>query len=167
MGKWVEQAKKAGISFVIFPANGLNTYWEGVKRMIGKEGEAVLAYDSGKEAVREMVRVLRREWKLNGREFVKAAEEFFSELGMGELSIELPKIGLPRRKKFVFRIRNSYIARSVSERSDEPVCHLFRGYAAGIMEELTGWKMDAEETKCLAMGDEYCEFVVRRVEPVT
>jgi len=167
MGKWVKLAEESGLSFVTFPAIGLNRYWEGVKRIIGKEGEAVLAYDSGKEAVKEMVRFLKKGWNLNGREFIKAAEEFFAELGMGELSIIYPKIGLHRKKRIVFRIRNSYIARSVSERSKEPVCHLFRGYAAGVIEELTGLKMDAEETKCLAMGDEYCEFVVRHVESVT
>jgi len=167
MGKWVERAKEAGLSFVTFPAIGLNRYWEGVKRIIGKEGEAVLAYDSGKEAVKEMVRILKKEWKLNEIEFIKAAEEFFSELGMGELSIVYPKIRLPGKKRIIFRVRDSYIARSVSERSQEPVCHLFRGYAAGVVEELTGLRMDAEETKCLAMGDEYCEFVVRHVESIT
>lgn len=166
MDKWVKLAKEAGLTFVTFPAIGWIRYYEGVRRIIGKEGETVLAYDSGKEAVKEIIRVLKKAWKLNGKEFLKAAQEFFGELGMGEVSMVYPKIGLLGKRKIIFRIRNSYIAKFVSERSEEPVCHLFRGYAAGIIEELTGLKMDAEETKCLAMGDEYCEFVVRRVESI-
>ncbi|MFH1249201.1 MAG: V4R domain-containing protein [archaeon] len=43
-----------------------------------------------------------------------------------------------------------------------PVDHFMRGQGAGYIEELTGKKMLCVETKCIAMGHEYCEFVIKQ-----
>ena len=162
--RWVERAEEAGVLFLSYPLIGLRRYWEEVRRFMGVDGEAILAYESEKEGAKELVMLLSRKWKLETVQFVRALEEFFEELGMGRLIIDYPQQGL--RETIVAKVENSYMARHLPERSDRPLCHLIRGHIAGVMEELTGWKMDAEETMCLAMGDEYCEFVARRVEPI-
>ena len=40
-------------------------------------------------------------------------------------------------------------------------CHFFRGVLAGIMSEYAGKEYMGEEIKCMADGDEYCEFVIK------
>jgi len=165
MPKWIRLAEEAGVSFVTFPYIGLRRYLEGVRRVVGVEGEAVLAYEAAKDAARQIVDLLRKEWKLNGENLLKASLELLEEMGIGRLTLVLPRLKL--RRKIVVRIEGSYIAKGVAKRSDRPVCHLIKGTIAGGLEALTGWKMDAEETKCLAMGDEYCEFTVKRVESST
>jgi len=163
--KWMRRAEKAGISFMIYPIIPMKRYWEYVRRIMGAEGEAVMAYEAGKEAAKELIELIRKEFKLEGEELLKAMIELFSELKMGKVSIIHPIREL-EEGEVVIRVEDSYIARCLYERSDRPVCNLIRGEIAGLMEEVMGLKMDAEETKCLAMGDEYCEFVVSRVPPV-
>jgi len=46
-------------------------------------------------------------------------------------------------------------------KSSEPNSQLFRGILAGFLTELWGVEVEVVETKCIAMGDEYCEFEAR------
>lgn len=41
-----------------------------------------------------------------------------------------------------------------------PVCHVPRGFYAGAASFLYEKNLDAVETKCVALGDQFCEFVI-------
>ena len=43
---------------------------------------------------------------------------------------------------------------------DKPASHLFRGILAGFFEKLLGKKVAVKETKCIALGDPYCQFEI-------
>jgi len=43
---------------------------------------------------------------------------------------------------------------------DKPVCHYFRGYWVGVVSEVLERKVTCTETKCMGMGDAYCEFKI-------
>ena len=45
-------------------------------------------------------------------------------------------------------------------RSDRPLCHYFRGYWVGVVSAVFEKKVKCTETKCMSMGDAYCEFNV-------
>ncbi|MHA1604146.1 MAG: V4R domain-containing protein [Candidatus Freyarchaeota archaeon] len=45
-------------------------------------------------------------------------------------------------------------------RSDRPVCTFISGALAGILKVATGKDWKCREEKCMAVGDEYCEFVL-------
>jgi predicted hydrocarbon binding protein len=60
----------------------------------------------------------------------------------------------------VVRVHNSPFAESYGE-AKHGVCHLIEGVFAGIGEVFYG-KARSEERRCRAMGDEFCEIVVRR-----
>ncbi len=68
--------------------------------------------------------------------------------------------------KFLMRgiWRNSYEAdvhlRELG-RSDEPVCYSLTGYACGYSSSFFGAPVLTVETKCVAMGDDHCEFEIR------
>ena len=82
-------------------------------------------------------------------------EEGFAELGWGKISID--------RENLVIKVENSFIAKNYGE-SEIPVCQFLRGYYAGLGEVLTNRGMDAEERKCAACGDDFCEFVLKPIE---
>jgi predicted hydrocarbon binding protein len=46
-------------------------------------------------------------------------------------------------------------------KSSSPYSHFVRGHLAGGLTAIMGKEMACEETKCIAVGDEYCEFVLR------
>ena len=43
---------------------------------------------------------------------------------------------------------------------DKPASHLLRGVLAGFFKELLGKRVDVNETKCIALGDPYCQFEI-------
>jgi len=70
----------------------------------------------------------------------------------------------------LFRTYNGWDAESYMTaigESDEPVCHFTRGFFAGAAGALKFKSENVEgvETKCVAKGDPYCEFVVKLAEP--
>jgi len=46
------------------------------------------------------------------------------------------------------------------EKSSMPVCHYFRGYWVGIVSVVFERKVSCAETRCIGMGDVYCEFEI-------
>jgi predicted hydrocarbon binding protein len=48
--------------------------------------------------------------------------------------------------------------------SDKPLSQFARGYIAGFDSELRGREVSCTETKCVAVGDPYCEFVISSSE---
>jgi len=45
--------------------------------------------------------------------------------------------------------------------SSRPVCHLWAGWAAGVIKRLFGRDVLCEEVRCRAMGARFCEFEIR------
>ena len=56
------------------------------------------------------------------------------------------------------------VALGTGGKSDRPVCHYFRGYWVGVISEVLERKVSCAETKCIGMGDTFCEFKVTAVQ---
>ncbi len=125
------------------------------------DGAAVIFYEAGKKAVLVSVKRIEEEWKSEGEELIRSLEEFYAEVGFGKFIIGEAKV--EGGEELMIKVENSFIAKEYGK-SDVPVCHFLRGYCAGIGEALTNQEMDAEEVKCVACGDNHCEFVVKMVE---
>ena len=121
----------------------------------GTDGMAVIFYEAGKKVGINRTTSWKEEWGLEGSAFIRAMEEFLAELGWGEISVDIETL--------IIKVENSFIAKNYGE-SDVPICHFLRGYCAGMGEVLTNRAMDAEETKCAACGDDFCEFVLKQIE---
>lgn len=131
---------------------------ETVEKILGTDGAAVLFYESGKNAGERWINRFRKDWGLKDQKFIEAVQNFYAELGWGRFEVkENNGNGL------VVRVENSFIARGYGN-SDVAVCHFLRGYNAGLAEALKGENMDAEETRCMAKGDDCCEFVMKRID---
>jgi len=68
----------------------------------------------------------------------------------------------PNRFEVIVKIEKCILCRGIQFTRYGPMCHLMRGYLAGIYEALFKTSVDCTETKCLAKGDTYCEFHVRK-----
>ena len=122
------------------------------------DGAAIIFYEAGKDAGCSWASRFKQGWELNGEKFVSALRDFYAELGWGTF-----EIGEMKNNGTIVRVSNSFTSRGYGK-SNSPVCHFLCGYNAGIIETLSGKPMDAEETKCAAKGDNYCEFIVKEVE---
>jgi len=73
----------------------------------------------------------------------------------------VPELFYFDEKKGIFklRVKNCYNA-IVYRHSEKPVCSLMSGVFTGGGEIIFNRRMECIETKCMAMGDPYCEFEV-------
>jgi predicted hydrocarbon binding protein len=66
------------------------------------------------------------------------------------------------KKRAVVRVENSYEC-ELGRGAGKPFSNFHRGVFAGIFSELLGSERSVE-TKCIAAGDPYCEFVIGNIE---
>jgi predicted hydrocarbon binding protein len=125
-----------------------------------------LLYSAGKDAVQMMqssfvkflgdsARVLMSYQENALKEFV----EVLNYLGLGEISISEFS---PKTMKFM--VRHSAEAQeyvNLKERSKSPVCYALAGIFAGVWEGIFRNSFRCRETRCIACGDEVCEFVIQ------
>lgn len=85
-------------------------------------------------------------------------------LGYGK--IEIKKIDLDKGEAIVHVKKSAFgeTYKRLYGSSDEPVCNFLAGLVGGVGKELSGKDVVAEETKCIAKGDRYCEFVIEPKE---
>ena len=73
------------------------------------------------------------------------------------------------QQEMVMKVEHSYYVDAWLRnygRADRPICCMWTGVAAGFLDLLYGEKVhdfEAAEIKCGAMGDDYCEYHVKRV----
>ena len=111
-----------------------------------------------------------------GRKFVKEVRERFDVDKLRALQV-LGSFAVARgwcvpelvewdeqKPRLVVRMHDLFTCKPFAGQRKAPTGHLMRGVLAGIVEELTGASVKVKETKCVAKGDPYCEFVVERAE---
>ncbi len=125
-----------------------------VKERYGSGGEAFL-YHIG----RELGEVSGEKYRGRevGEEFIREDILSFQAFGWGvpkvvELNLSRPRIRL--------RFYDLFESSVVKGEKSEPYCHFFRGYLAGLFSRFLGTRVEVMETKCIAKGDPYCEFIV-------
>ena len=122
--------------------------------------------------------VLRRVAKAGGLDSVQAIKDTYGVekkveriTGRGKAIIErtwilfgygAAEFKILSDKEFVLTVKNSYESSGLS--SSKPMCYITEGFLEGVFEGLFGKKVRCRETKCIAMGDEYCEFRINVLE---
>ena len=80
----------------------------------------------------------------------------FKAVGFGEIKI----ISIdPEVPELTVRVYSNFEC-ELAPRSDKSASNFIRGIIAGVPSGLFGVTITAEETKCIARGDDYCEFYV-------
>jgi predicted hydrocarbon binding protein len=104
---------------------------------------------------------LRKMFGIEGLDLLSVVFEVSQTTGWG--IYESRDIDL-RRNRGTIIIRECFEAQAWRKKPYK-ACHWSRGYAAGVMSVVFGRPVEATEVKCLAAGDEYCEFRIRPEPP--
>lgn len=143
---------------IVLPQHIFEGIVSGVRSRMGSGGDAVLyhvGYMSGCEVSRHYIE------KLNLRDALKLFK--FLKLIMMSLGWGIVEDYDVNIKDSTARLR----VRGLWECSlygglRDPQSHFFRGFLAGFSSTIFSVEMKAKEVKCIGMGDNYCEFIVRR-----
>lgn len=92
---------------------------------------------------------------------INTLQNIFNIYGLGEMEVTSLKND---KKEAVVRIRESALAvkRLQKGKSKKPICSLTAGILAGIFSFLFKENVDAYEKECLAKGDDYCVFIIKK-----
>ncbi|RLF17746.1 MAG: hypothetical protein DRZ82_09525 [Thermoprotei archaeon] len=137
---------------VVFTLEHMNNLFN-MLRELGSGGLAIM-YHMGFEAGKAMAEKLGSYFNDNERA-LRYILLYFESLGHGRFSIEEYEEGR------YCRIIARELIECMGVRSTKPNSQVCRGILAGAISNL--WNKDVEitETKCIAKGDPYCEFVIR------
>ena len=148
-----------GVRVVIMRAGTFVDLQKQIEAIHGGDASA-LFYEAGIRAGRESTKVLLEEWEERGMEFLKKWGEFYQSAGVGWFKIEDININFEKEYGYI-RVKQSFIAEEYGK-SNQPVCHFLCGFFSGVLQEVLGEKLTCEEVKCVAKGDRYCEFKLRK-----
>ena len=125
--------------------------------------------------------VMRRFGEVNGHERARTVKaelqpaDKMEWLAFGPTLHAWEGVGLPKLAKLAYdpdveqfellvEFRNSYLAEQflrVMGKANEPVCWQLAGYIGGYCSEVFDLNLLCRETKCVARGDDHCEFLVK------
>jgi predicted hydrocarbon binding protein len=171
LNKLISDTKKGEINLsgqrhVVVDANSFRAYRDAISEIIGHGASAVL-YRAGKKHTQEFISVMLKKNHFVGlvRRFgwgrEKIAEkiaDILNQYGYGAARIE--KIDFDGES--IVLLDNSCIAMAYKKRQKEPVCSYIAGLLAGGAEAITKGKYECTETHCLAKGDKFCRFVLKK-----
>jgi len=144
-----------GLRIITWNAQNFGSYMKRLIEVLGDVAFPVL-YNLGRAEAEYMWERMSRE--VNKKEDVLSLlRETYRASGWG--IIEFEEINYKEGRAKV-RIKQHVVPESLGK-SDRPVCHDIRGYLAGIFSRYFGRRISAAEVKCMAAGNEYCEFEIR------
>jgi predicted hydrocarbon binding protein len=136
-----------------------NDIWNGMLQKTREKfgsGSDIIIYDqgmmAGRAAGRELLMVLGKE-KID--QHVDQIVMMFQALGWGRA-----KVMNVRTSPIRLVIRLWENPECMGQRSTKPTGHFLRGDIAGVGSEFFGVETSCTETSCIALGDEYCEYLV-------
>ena len=153
----VYKPMKMGFSRAIaFPEVSMKGLITMIKKNLGVDPGNTLLYYVGYGIGQKAFEMYIKPLDIRG---IEDLERFFVILFRGsrwgdvsEFALEDDKIILKLVDLWEFEIQKGTV--------DKPASHLFRGILAGFFGELIGKKVDVKETKCIALGDPYCQFEI-------
>jgi len=125
------------------------------------EGATVIFYHLGYYSgytYAEYVKKLLEPLSLSLEEVVKVA--FDLDRGFGDFNPEIVSLNIDRGEATI-RVYDSYEVELIRGKMNKPSCQYVRGEIAGTLSSLMGRELIALEEKCIAKGDEYCEFHIK------
>jgi predicted hydrocarbon binding protein len=150
-----EIIKRLGTQWILMRVETFQEMRREVSKALGT-GASVICYLAGKGAGRSLANLIQQRTKTNTlEEIYEKIAEIYERCGWGSLQSVMFR---QKTGEFLIRIHNNAFARGV--RSQTSSCYYVKGLLEGILEQLTGRHSISEETKCMAKGDAYCEFIV-------
>ncbi len=149
--------KALGYRTIIWNAQNFGSY---IRRLIEVLGDVAfpILYNLGRAEAEYMWKRMSGEGS-SKEDILRILQETYRASGWG--IIEFGEIN-HKEGRINVRIKQHVVPESLGK-SSKPVCHDIRGYLAGIFSKYFERRISATEVKCMATGDEYCEFEIKRM----
>ncbi len=147
-------------SVIILSRGNLAHLQKDFERVMGPVATSIV-YNSGRDYAQNVQSNIKQSIikliaKISKDMIAKKMLDVFSSWGYGKAEfLELD----PEKSYAKLKVTNSANALSY-ENSTKPVCHFIRGILAGAGTIIMEKEMHCLESKCVAKGDEYCEFEI-------
>ena len=142
---------------VIMPRGMFWALWTAFERVFAHSGLIVVLYDSGKGMGEHAAKRISKMFGLRGKQLMEALAQAGQATGWA--ITEIRQIDFKSCSATIV-VKDGFEA-AVWQKKPYTVCHWTRGYLAGYLSVVFNKQVEATETKCLAKGDEYCEFVIK------
>lgn len=146
-----------GNRWLLLDGAALEKISDAVRTVLGESGRSTMLYKAGYAAGWEFAGRIER--LLNPRsitEWPSLLERLFPALGWGRLRFE--EMNLSRASGIIVCRDLLEAVPYFKRRSRSKVCHLFRGYLAGVLSRIAERPILLSEVCCQAIGDENCMF---------
>jgi len=127
-----------------------------LQKELDKKGLDNLVYQVAKINGKEWFRSMDKDYQLKTKDVMQWGPDLISLAGWGKVTVRTKK---DSEKSLIVLLEKSANA-IVYGPSDKPIDHFFRGLVCGAWSYVYGEDLDAIETKCLARGDNACEFLL-------
>lgn len=146
---------------VIFGRDVYTAIFKGIRNEFGTAGETFLYYlgvESGLESYKFISELIGKE---NSANLIRAMRTFAKSLGWGDIK----KIFVDRNLgNAVIDVYNNFEC-ALSEGSKTPYSRFYKGLLTGYFSKYFHEEVKVEEPKCIATGDSYCKFKVKKLKP--
>jgi len=146
---------------IVWPIGMFWSLWDAIEGILKPSGAAVLHYNTGKAVGKRVAERLRRMFGVERTDLIQTVNQAVQTTGWG--IVETRNVDFKRGRETII-IRECFEALAWRKKPYK-ACHWVRGYMAGVASVVFDRPMEAVEIKCLATGDEYCEFKVRPEKP--
>jgi len=164
-----KEPKPAPFETIHFPALHGNTraiimprgmFWallSALEKIFKHSGLMAVLYSAGKRLGQHAAKRISELYQLRGKALLEALAQAGQATGWA--ITEVKEIDFEGCKATII-VKEGFEAIAWREKP-HAACHLTRGYLAGYLSTVFNKSVEASETKCLARGDKYCEFVIK------
>lgn len=127
----------------------------GIRETFGSGGEVIQyreGYEIGEALGEEFTHILPKYFK---DEHLDQILSLYGAFGWAKTEIVRNDVSTLR---ILIRMRDSM--ECVEAKSAEPYSHFIRGHLCGMLTSIFGTDLKCSETKCVAVGDQYCEYAI-------
>lgn len=146
---------------IVWPIGQFWALWDAIEGILKPSGAAVLHYNAAKAVGKRIAESLKEMFGVEGMDLLQTINQAVQATGWG--IIEARDVDLKRGRETIV-IRECFEALAWRKKPYK-ACHWARGYIAGTASVVFGRPVEVVEVKCLATGDEYCEFKVQPERP--
>lgn len=143
---------------IVLPIGVFRSLWESFETILMPSGLEAVLYAAGKKVGEKVTITLREKYGVPRNELVNAILQACQATGWGIASLE--HIDYKKHEATVI-VKECFEALSWKKKPYK-TCYWTRGYFAGMIGIIFNESMEATETKCAAMDDDYCVFKLHK-----
>ncbi|MBW8012393.1 MAG: hypothetical protein FVQ83_14355 [Chloroflexi bacterium] len=148
------------VRYLLIRPETLAAFQDMLETEIGFERAGEILYTGGFTGGKLSGQKYKESYNLSDKEAVEFMCRMGGEIGWGAMKIQHLDSS---KKRLTLKVTHSPFAEAYLGKANH-VCHLIRGVFGGLCTWIFGTEIDAQETKCIADGDDFCLFDYRETK---